>query len=77
MSQRKPQLPLLTFFREVRKSDGLKLARAYTTLFGEVSAADGRNVDHCIIELAKLLAERQDFNIQGLKTIKTFYLTAL
>jgi hypothetical protein len=37
-------------------------------LFGEVSAADGRNVDHCLTELAKLLAERQDFDIQ--KTIK-------
>ena len=54
--------------RRVRKSEGLKLARAYSTLFGEVSALDGRNVDHAIIELAKLLAERQDFNIQ--KTIK-------
>ncbi len=46
----------------------MKLARSYSTLFGEVSAADGRNVDHTMTELAKLLAERQDFNIQ--KTIK-------
>jgi hypothetical protein len=46
----------------------MKLARAYSTLFGEVSAADGRNVDHSMTELAQLLAERQDFNIQ--RTIK-------
>jgi hypothetical protein len=45
--------------RHVRKSEGIQLARAYSTLFGEVSAADGRNVEHSITELAKLLAERQ------------------
>ena len=55
-------------FRQVRKSDGVKLSRQYSTLFFEVSAADGRNVDRSLTELAKLLEERQDFNIQ--KTIK-------
>ena len=51
-------------FRKVRKADGLKLSSEYGTLFGEVSAADGRNVEGNLLQMAKLLREKQDLDIQ-------------
>ena len=50
--------------RKVRKTEGLALSRQYSTLFGEVSAADGRNVEAALMELAKLLREREDLDMQ-------------
>lgn len=50
--------------RKVRKVDGLKLSGEYGTLFDEVSAADGRNVEANLLQMAKLCAEKQDLDIQ-------------
>lgn len=57
------------FCSKVRKVDGMKLASEYETLFDEVSAADGRNVEVNLLQLAKLLAEKQDLDIQKSMTL--------
>ena len=57
--------PFLIFSsRKVRKTEGVNLSKSYSTLFGEVSAADGRNVEPVIMELAKQLREREDQHMQ-------------
>ena len=53
--------------RKVRKADGLKLSSEFETLFDEVSAADGRNVEANLLQMAKLLREKQDLDIQKAK----------
>jgi hypothetical protein len=55
--------------RRVRKSDGLQLSRQYNTLFSEVCAADGRNIEASITELAKLLRDREDLDMQTALTL--------
>lgn len=40
------------------------MSEEYETLFGETSAADGRNVEKTLWELARLLREREDQDIQ-------------
>ena len=42
----------------MRKADGLRLANQYSTVFAEVSAADGRNIESAITEMAKLLKDK-------------------
>ena len=54
----------ISLFRKVRKSEGLSLARQFSTLYGELSAADGSNVESTMMELAKLLREREDLELQ-------------
>lgn len=54
----------LPFCRKVRKADGLKLSSEFGTLFGEVSAADGRNVEQNLLQMSRLLLEKQDLDIQ-------------
>ncbi len=46
--------------RRVRKCEGLDLARRFGALFWEVSAADGRNVEAALIDLAHRLRETED-----------------
>ena len=54
----------------MRKTEGLKLSEAFTDcLFAEVSAADGKNVEPSMMELAALLKEKEDINIQKALTI--------
>ena len=53
--------------RKVRKADGLKLSSEFETLFDEVSAADGRNVEANLLRMAKLLREKQDLDIEKAK----------
>ncbi len=53
----------------MRKADGLKLSSEFQTLFGEVSAADGRNVEIKLWEMAKILQEKQDLDIQKAMTL--------
>ena len=56
--------------RKVRKTEGLRLSEAFTDcLFAEVSAADGKNVEPSMMELAALLKEKEDINIQKALTI--------
>ena len=59
---------MLIFYRGVRKADGLKLANQYSTMFAEVSAADGRNIESAITEMAKLLKEKFYKDLQRGKT---------
>ena len=68
----------INFFihRQVRKSDGLKLSSEYGTLFAEVSAADGRNVEANLLQMAKLLQEKQDLDIQKAAAAATMSLSA-
>ena len=54
----------------MRKTEGLKLSEAFTDcLFAEVSAADSKNVEPSMMELAALLKEKEDINIQKALTI--------
>ena len=55
---------LFFFLRKVRKAEGLRLSSEFETLFDEVSAADGRNVEANLWQMAKLLREKQDRDIQ-------------
>ena len=48
----------------MRKADGLKLSSEFDTLFAEVSAADGRNVEENLSKMARILLEQQDLEIQ-------------
>lgn len=48
----------------MRKNEGLSLANQYDTLFGEVSAADGQNVESVLLDLAKVLREKEDLDMQ-------------
>ena len=50
--------------RKVRKAEGLRLSSEFESLFAEVSAADGRNVENNLLEMAKLLREKQDRDIE-------------
>ena len=45
------------------------MSSEFQTLFGEVSAADGRNVEKKLWEMAKLLQEKQDHDIQKAMTL--------
>lgn len=49
----------------MRKTQGLKLAEQYATYFGEVSAANGSNVEDTLTDLAKALLQREDQNMQN------------
>ncbi|TRY68944.1 hypothetical protein TCAL_03773 [Tigriopus californicus] len=51
--------------RRVRKTQGLKLAEQYASQFGEVSAANGSNVEDTLTDLAKALLQREDQNMQN------------
>ena len=56
--------------RKVRKTEGLKLSEAFTDcLFAEVSAADGKNVESSMMDLANLLKEKEDITMQKALTI--------
>ena len=48
----------------MRKAEGLRLSSEFESLFAEVSAADGRNVENNLLEMAKLLREKQDRDIE-------------
>lgn len=53
----------------MRKTEGVKLAEQFgsgegSSLFHEVSAADGRNVEAALLELAHRLREREDLDMQ-------------
>lgn len=50
--------------RGVRKSDGLKLANQNSALFFEVSAADGRNIESAISEMATILKQNFDKDLE-------------
>ena len=50
--------------RGVRKSDGLKLANQSSALFFEVSAADGRNIESAISEMATILKQNFDKDLE-------------
>ena len=50
--------------RGVRKSDGLKLANQNSALFFEVSAADGRNIESAISEMATILKKNFDKDLE-------------
>ena len=51
-------------FRSVRKSDGLKLAKQNSAMFFEVSAADGRNIESAVSEMAALLKQNFDKDLE-------------
>ena len=42
----------------------MKLSSEFDTLFAEVSAADGRNVEENLSKMARILLEQQDLEIQ-------------
>jgi hypothetical protein len=52
-------------FRKVRKTEGVTMSRTYTDcLFAEVSAADGKRVESSMMDLANLLKEKEDLDMQ-------------
>lgn len=56
---------ILSFIhRGVRKTDGLKLANQNGALFFEVSAADGRNIEPAITEMATILKQKFDKDLE-------------
>ena len=56
--------------RKVRKTEGLRLSETFTDcLFAEVSAADGKNVESSMMDLANLLKEKEDITMQKALTI--------
>ena len=62
----KKQLKISVFYihRGVRKADGLKLANQNGSMFFEVSAADGRNIETAISEMATILKQNFDKDLE-------------
>ena len=48
----------------MRKADGLKLANQNSAMFFEVSAADGRNIESAVTEMATLLKQNFDNDLE-------------
>ena len=64
ISKKEFEISVFYVHRGVRKADGLKLANQNGSMFFEVSAADGRNIETAISEMATILKQNFDKDLE-------------